>query len=388
MQERPRGEDHLEAGATAFSDVVWAHWVWEQQRHAGHIEPGVEREYHERRADFERRFGEITDSYWSISDASGVALTVCRQRSGWRPFRETVPRFHLSFDWATRHEPAIAQVLNECGTLAIRAGEVLRGSSELIALRRIVSVASHLLGYVDRTQGRPDESAPLAVAAQPGQAEDDGRPPSRESRAARRHVHQSAQFAAEKRKELAQIEIFYDRAGNKQARIVYFWGMVLGYLCLAPVTVASVLLIWLVNRLGGGGHLPWTQIRVLIVCIAAGPLGAILSVLTRIASSSGKFELDYEVGRKQTRWLGIVRPVLGAIFGVATYLLLASGILQTKEPANRQALAYYGALAFLSGFFERFLKVAPGGAPTPVEPPPDDGTAAPAAPSPATPAKA
>jgi hypothetical protein len=107
-------------------------------------------------------------------------------------------------------------------------------------------------------------------------------------------------------------------------------------------------------------------------------------VLTRIASSSGKFELDYEVGRKQVRWLGIYRPLLGAIFGVSTYLLLASGVLETKQPASDKAIAYYGALAFLSGFFERFLKVAPGGTPTPLEP---DPQASPPQAAPARPGK-
>jgi len=67
------------------------------------------------------------------------------------------------------------------------------------------------------------------------------------------------------------------------------------------------------------------------------------------------------------RWLGVYRPFLGAIFGVATYLLLASGILQTDTPSGANDFACYGALAFLAGFFERFMKVAPGGLPTPLE---------------------
>ena len=49
-----------------------------------------------------------------------------------------------------------------------------------------------------------------------------------------------------------------------------------------------------------------------------------------MASLTGKFVLDFEVGRANVRWLGIYRPFVGGIFGVATFLMLASGILQTQ----------------------------------------------------------
>src|SRR5690348_9048172 len=227
-----------------FSDLVWEHWRWERQRHSGTYDPVIEQEYRRCLAAFQRRYGALTDAYWSIRDASGVALTVKRRRARPISYVESVPRFHASVDWATREEPAIAQVLNECGVLAIRVGEVLRGSSELIALRRVISVASHLLGFVDRTHGRP-ESNVLAVAL-PG-AED-----AAVQRPSRRHEYAARHFAAEQRKELARIEIFYDRAGNKQARIVYFWGMVLGYVYLVPLAAAGTALLWWVDRLANG----------------------------------------------------------------------------------------------------------------------------------------
>ena len=66
----------------------------------------------------------------------------------------------------------------------------------------------------------------------------------------------------------------------------------------------------------------------------AARLGAPRSVLTRMASTSveKKFAIDFEVGRTNVRWLGIYRPCVGGIFGLATFLLLASGILQTQSP--------------------------------------------------------
>jgi hypothetical protein len=354
-----RRRDREDEPIVTFSDLVWEHWRWERQRHSGTFDPVVERDYQRCLGAFQQRYGEITDAYWSIRDASGVALTVKRRRVRPIPYSESVPRFHASVDWATREEPSIAQVLNDCGVLAIRVGEVLRGSSELIALRRIISVASHLLGFVDRTHGRPENDV-IAVAVPGAGARQAPEKP-------RRGREQAAgRFAREQRKELKKVEVFYDRAGNKQARIVYFWGMVLGYVYLVPLAAAGTAALWWVDQLAHP-KADWHRIELVLVSGAAGPLGAILSVLTRIASNTGKFDLDYEVGRKQVRWLGIYRPLLGAIFGVATYLLLASGLLQTSTPGG-SAVAYYGSLAFLAGFFERFMKVAPGGAPTPMDP--------------------
>ena len=74
------------------------------------------------------------------------------------PRSERIPRFHRVTDWATRDEPQVARALDDCEILAARTEEILRGPSELIAIRRITAVASHLLGYVDRSWGR--ESPP------------------------------------------------------------------------------------------------------------------------------------------------------------------------------------------------------------------------------------
>jgi hypothetical protein len=68
---------------------------------------------------------------------------------------------------------------------------------------------------------------------------------------------------------------------------------------------------------------------------------------------------------------------VGAIFGVALYFLLASGLLPTQAPSDSGRLYYYGIIAFFAGFSERFTSVTfgqaeqliTGGSPTP---PPDD----------------
>jgi hypothetical protein len=337
-----------------FSDLVRAHRGWEQalyehEHHPRRQGPGstLEEGFRDRRRKFERRNGQILDAYWSVRDASAVALTIRRKPSRWRPDAELIPRFHRATDWATRDEPEIAEALDDCETLAVKAEEILRGASEVIALRRIYAVASHVLGYVDRERGR-----------QPG-AED---------RSNRDEILKSPRkaFVARQREELESIDRFYNRAGNRQARIVFFWGMAYGLMALLLLTGLAVALIWAIDSLDGAtGH--WAELQLFMISVVAGAFGAVLSVLSRMASLTGKFDLDHEVGRKSVRWLGVYRPLVGGIFGVATFLVLSSGILQTESPGAGKDFAYYGTLALFSGFFERFMKLAPGGVPAPLE---------------------
>ncbi len=333
-----------------FSDLVRAHRAWEQELYAREVhstppDKAVEREFLRRWRQFEARHGRIDDAFWSVRDASAVALTIREKPPRWRREPELVPRFHRATDWATRDEPDIAAALDACETLAVRAEEILRGPSELIALRRIKGVASHLLGFVDREWGRqaprtaPHQTPPAALQS--------------ERRA----------FVATQKKELGRIERFYNRTGNGQARVLFFWGMVDGLLALVGVTTVSAVVAWLVELPGEGGA-NWGDLRLFVVSIVAGALGAILSVLSRMASLTGTFSLDHEIGRKNIRWIGIYRPFVGGIYGLATFLMLASGVLQPQNPDSGKQYAYFGALALFSGFFERFTKLGPTGSPT------------------------
>jgi hypothetical protein len=340
-----------------FPDLVRAHRAWEIElygtaRDNRKPDRELERELHRRWRPFEDKYGQIETAYWSVRDASAVAFSVKKIERWPQRFRrghERIPRFHRATDWATRDEPQIAGALDECETLAVRVEEILRGPSELIALRRVTAVASQLLGYVDRAWGR---EAPAAAGLQ-----------------APDWVHQAQckEFVDEQRRELEQVEHFYKRTGNGQGKILFFWGMVQGLLALALVTAVTVAVTWPVDRLDGGAT-HWGELQLFVISVMAGALGAFLSVLSRMASvDETKFALDFEVGRANVRWLGVYRPFVGGIFGVATFLTLASGILQTQSPDVGTDFAYYGILAFFSGFFERFTKLPTGDLPTKVE---------------------
>jgi hypothetical protein len=359
-------EPEPESEPVTFSDLVRAHRVWELELdkvERRKLESCQESEqvFRLRWRKFEGRYGRIDSVYWSVRDASAVALTLERRPLRWRSDHESIPRFHRATDWATRDEPEVAAALDECETLAVRVEEVLRGPSELIALRRITAVASHLLGYVDREWfRRAAPHPPPATSRRAPDSSDD-----EDAQAARRRQECKA-FVESQRDELVRIERFYDLMGDGQARILTFWGMVQGLAALVVLTGLAAAVVWGIGEIDGGGA-DWEDLRLFATCVIVGAVGAVLSVLTRMASLGNKFTKRHELGRKNVRWIGIYRPFVGGLFGLAAFLLLASGILQTDEPGGDEKLAYYGILALFSGFFERFTTLGAGGQPTPLE---------------------
>jgi hypothetical protein len=323
-EREPRQPPVPTATGLSFPELVWAHYKWERDVHSDNpMHPELEARYRSAVAAFEAEHGRILESYWSTTNASAVAVTV---KPAPRPLRwlgkDPRVRFHRATDWVTKEAPEIAEVMQRCDTLAIRAQEVLRDTTERIALQRIYSVASHLLGFLDRTTGKPSE-----VEA--------------------RHVVESQM------RELKQVREYYFRAGNNAGRIVYFWGMMIG----VAILVGLALVILLTTRYFDYQNFP--ALKTFFACYTAGALGALVSVMSRM-SKAETFVLDFEVGRPALRRLGSMRPFLGAVFGVVTYYVLQSGIIEPTTRAPDKLIYYYGSLAFVAGFSERWTKVLLG----------------------------
>ena len=329
-------------GAASFSDLVRAHFAREHERvEHGAASRETEAEYHRKLEEFEREEGKIAAVYWSTATASAVAMTIGQARGRRNPVAETEKeiRLHRVTDWLTRDQSLIANVLHDCDLLAIRAGEILRGTSERITMRWIFSMQEHALGYMER------EGAPTA--------------------------EKERQFCTAQRRELARIEEYYLRTGAKAGRIVYATGMLTGAFVIAAAATVAAVLLSLYTR-----H--WdSSIQVLLLCAAAGAVGALVSVLSRMSGGGDKFSVDFEVGRPLLRRLGLYKPLVGSVFGVALYFMLASGLLLTKRPASTEIYSY-GAIAFLAGFSERFTGVVFGdvehlvtGGEDPPAPPPE-----------------
>lgn len=309
-----------QVGSVSFPELVRAHYEWERSNGAN---TASEKRYRDALKSFEAEEGELMHAYWATKRPSAVALTVKQRHPLVRLVsdHDAAIRLHRVTDWLAR-ESQIAELLHHCDTLAIKVSEVLRGTPERIAMQWIYAVQSHLLGYIERTRGRT-EAAGLKNVCKTQAAE------------------------------LIEIERYYTRAASKAARIVYFWGMVIGAIVSGLLGLGLAALLWQ----SGWFDQPNTRTaQTFFVCYAAGGLGAFVSVLMRM--SSNKFRVDYEVGRSTIRRLGSFRPFIGAVFGVTLFFLVKSHIPNIDLPSSdSEAFFFLGILAFLAGFNERWTNV-------------------------------
>jgi hypothetical protein len=308
----------------SFAEVVWAHFERQKEVEEGVVDGPWEKQYRRRLKRFKAEHGEIVESYWCRYEASGVALTTRRlPRSVWNILRvDPIFRLHAATDWRTESAPAIGSSLHRWEAAGIKATEILRGTSEKIALHRIFAAMTRLLAFVDREPGA--KALPDATLAD---------------------------VLKEQRAEQAELEDYYQRAGENSARIVYFRGMMWGTLALAFVVGGGFLLMWWIGWLDPRDEPTYT----LFVAIAMGAAGAILSVMTRMARRDG-FNLEFEVGRKSVRYLGALRPWIGAMFALAVYLALKSSLVELLQNESH-GIYFYATIAFLAGFSERRAKV-------------------------------
>ena len=317
------------AESVSFPELVWAHFLYVRELHEnGELHGSTEAEYREKLDRFVKEHGRILNAYWCTSEASGVALT---EKPGsrvwgflWR--RQSNIRLHSATDWVTRRAPDIGHGLHTCETLAIRVTEVLSGTSERIGMQWILSVAGYLLGVVDQSNGKPAQRV-------------------------------STKAVNRARTELAQVEAYYDRAGDKTGRLIYFWGMMLGLAALAALAVVGSE----VYSLFGTFELKDPDTQLFFVCYTMGAVGAVVSVMGRMATG-GNFSIDYEVGRPALRRVGSFRPIIGAIFAIVLYFSLRGGLIQVHAGDGDRTGFFYGALAFAAGFSERRAKIITGGA--------------------------
>jgi hypothetical protein len=348
-------------GSILFPNLVWAHWEWQTRSRPYSFPPHprwlrpvrglkarlngrpaqngtpsaptaediakLEQAYLDAAAKFEQAEGRIIRAYWCATEASAVVVTEeTKRRLSWLPWRRVGSLgLHRVTDWVTADAPEVAELLHGGDMLAVRINRVLHAVPKLVAMEWIFSEQSYLLGLVERSGGHPSR-------------------------------RQTREALARHRDEVERLERYYHRAGTKAARIWYFGGMLAG---LAAVAVLGTVIPFAI-RAFGTFDLTSDAARTFYACFVAGALGAMVSVMTRMRDDKG-VQLDYEVGELLIMMLGAFRPVLGAIFGVLTYLTIESQVLPLDPPTGEKVF-YYAVFAFAAGFSERFAHVITGSA--------------------------
>lgn len=214
-------------------------------------------------------------------------------------------------DWKAK------ELLFRCMDLHYRALQYLNPKPRKICMRMIFGIVVALLGTLDvpPSQGRQRPFSSNLTAVESLEAE------------------------------LEQARRYYDRSAQRQAQVEYFKGMIGGLvLLIAGLVVLGVI---------AGAPLLHEP---LLATPLAGGAGAIVSVMTRMTRD--QLSLNYESGVTTIRLLGAIRPLLGALFGGALYLMLAGGLITVAQtPKNETDLIYfYTAIAFVAGFTERWAQ--------------------------------
>ncbi len=335
-------------GPPSFAELVWAHHLWREQlrgldgRADGRdLDVPLEAAYRRKLTAFQRHNGRIVDAYWCRSEASAVAITAKEPaRFARRVLRRSASmRFHSATDWKTARSPGLAMLLQDCETLAIRVSEVLNGTSQRIAIRWVMSVASFLLARADMEPPRLQDKRRTAATTQ-----------------ARAHVAP----------ELRTIESYYLKAAEKRARMVYVWGMVQGIAGFGILIGLVAAYLAAASR----ASLHDANAQQLAATVVAGAVGALISVLLRMDERrTSTFKIDAEIGGRAVRRLGLFRTTVGAILAMAVFCTLKAGLVQQiKLPTGSSAIYFYTVVAFLSGFSERWAQIVLGSAETVLAP--------------------
>ncbi len=326
-------EPSTDAHAVSFSELVFAHFSWWQNRTQAVVDPSLSARYDAARRAFEKRHGEIISAYWCSHVESAVALT---EKRGLHRWLTPTWGFHRESDWATQSAPGVAAALHRCDELAVKANTVLTGVRQRICMQLVVASAAHLLSLVDARTKTTDEAAMAAALKREHLALDDA-------------------------------EAYYRDAANGQAQMVYFGGM-----ATVAVLLATAAAIWL--------SISWATP---VAALMAGAIGAVVSVIQRI--NNGKFTLDYDVGGPYAFFLGGLRPLIGGAFAIAISFAFTGGLLHLPVAADsttdnpRLALLVLG---FVAGFSDRWAQdtltsLMPNGQEAPPPPPPAPVTADP-----------
>ena len=306
------GEQRAES--VPFPELAHLHHRWRQALEKDLSDLGERsKDYHDKRAAFEEEHGEIVSEYWCWNVPSAVALTEKPRRRVDSWFRRPFPAFHRASDWATKDQPDVAMQMHRCDELAIKASALLSGVRRVICLRLVMSSASHLLSFVDARAGH----------------------------------EQTKDVIEDETQALNHTRHYLETAANGQAQIVYFGGMAGAAAALGLLALFGSL--WIPLPAVDSPDDFWAS-------IAAGALGAVVSVIQRI--NSGQFHLTYDVGRPYVTFLGALRPVLGAAFGLMLYFAVQSGLLEifAVPPGETKELFFFIVIAFLAGFNERWAQ--------------------------------
>jgi hypothetical protein len=287
-------------------------------------------QYAELRQQFQEQRGTLQEIYFAKQIHAGAGVL---RPNGW--FGRLIQERSL----CVRYDgSATASVQPEFETAIWRARRMERksllllgGRSRRVLLEMIYSIIVYMLSVLDATVPAKDAE------------------PDEEARKARDDRVDSAIKSA--RAELSRLDRFVDEAAKRASLRDYLLGIPVGMLaCGLLIYYADG---WTHPLAGKGLEELADQAR---VCFACGAVGGVVSVMARITRRSA-LNIDSAQGHGVTALAGAIRPLIGAIFGLALFVFVTGGLVPIDVPADQwKANLFFASVAFLAGFSERWAQ--------------------------------
>jgi hypothetical protein len=310
---------------------------------------------------FQEHNGTLQDLYFGKHIHAGAG--VLRPNRRFRPFtqqRSLCVRYDGSATACV--QPEFETAIWRARRMERKSWLLLGGRSRRVLLEMIYSIIVYMLSVLDATQ--PENGTELDRAA----------------RNARRERVESAVKSA--RAELSRLDRFVDEASKRASLRDYLLGIPVGMLaCGLLIYFADG---WTHALAGKGLEDLADQAR---VCFACGAVGGVVSVMARITRRSA-LDIDSAQGHGITALAGALRPLIGAVFGLALFVFVNGGLVPIDVPTDQwKANLFFASVAFLAGFSERwaqdtivhsapsFARTPAGSASTSDSVAPDDNTA-------------
>ncbi|MGH4018042.1 MAG: hypothetical protein ACRDT0_02120 [Pseudonocardiaceae bacterium] len=151
-------------------------------------------------------------------------------------------------------------------------------------------------------------------------------------------------------RELDRLHNFVRDASGRASLQSYLFGLPFG---IMGASILFVLATWLSTTFSS------LELETLAVCLASGAIGAVVSVMTRTTRGQ-HLDVDIEQSPRVTVLTGSFRPIIGALFGAALFILVQGGLLPLTPPATASGtsaeLFFFCGLAFIAGFSERWAQ--------------------------------
>lgn len=221
---------------------------------------------------------------------------------------------HIEPTFGDPDSPRAKQILFRCLKVHYQALEYLKPKPRKICMRMTFNVITMLLGTLDNRIGRGEKASAFD-----------------QSHADQRTLEE----------ELASTEAYYLNAARRTSRMHYLLGMMIGL----PLAGAVAYVLYKIDSLPTD----------MAIIFAAGSVGALVSVMERL--TTGKLEMNHEVGRATNVSLGLIRPFIGALFALALYFFISGELVSVFNLPEEDVQPYFFAgIGFLAGFSERFAQ--------------------------------